>query len=157
MKLLLNQGDAEEVLQDASLVMWKKYGEFQQGTNFSHWAKRIVVFEVMAFRKKRQSQRLQYSNEMVEELAFEDMNRSPHTLPIHDALERCSQKLSEKDQNLVELRYQKCQSVREVASAVNRSTAAIYRSLTRIHVALHQCIKQELASQHFIISRKREN
>ena len=154
MKLLPNMADAEEVLQDASIVMWKKYGDFQQGTNFSHWAKRIVVFEVMAFRKKRQTQRLHYSNELVEELACEDMDRSLHTLSIHDALEQCSQKLSEKDRNLVELRYQKCQSVKEVALAVNRSTAAIYRSLTRIHVALHQCIKQKLASQYLIISRK---
>ena len=154
MKLLPNQGDAEEVLQEASIVIWKKYGSFQQGTNFPHWAKRVVLFEVMAFRKKKQKQRLQFSNELVEELAFEEVSRSKSIQPIHDALEHCTGKLSEKDYNLVELRYEENQSVREVAQTVKRSTAAIYRSLTRIHLALHGCIKEQLAHQHLSIPKK---
>lgn len=155
MKLLPNQGDAEEVLQEASIVMWKKYGDFQQGTNFSHWAKRVVLFEVLAFRKKQRRQKLQFSNELVEELSFEDMNYSKNIQPIHDALEHCTGKLSEKDYHLLQLRYEECQSVREVAQTVKRSTAAVYRALTRIHLALHGCIKQELSHQHLSISVKR--
>lgn len=144
LKLIPNRSDAEEVLQDASLVLWQKYEEFQKGSNFSGWAKSVISFEVMAFRKKKKKWLL-FDDELVEELAATESERNCRILSIHAALDHCTMKLSEKDKNLVRLRYKERQSAKEIARIVERSADAIYKALGRIRLALHGCIQRELA------------
>ena len=139
-----HQSDAEEILQEASLVLWQKYDEFQKGTSFVHWAKKVVYYEVLTFRKKRRSW-LQFSSKLVEKFAAEKEAPNQHVLSVHDALERCTLKLSEKDRNLIELRYQESQNAKEISQVVKRSTEGIYKALKRIRIALRDCIQRELA------------
>ena len=37
MSLIPNRADAEDVLQQANLILWRKFGQFQIGTNFFAW------------------------------------------------------------------------------------------------------------------------
>ena len=149
LKLIPHRSDAEEVLQEASLVLWRKYDEFETGSNFLTWAKKVVFFEVLTFRKKKK-QWLHFSSELVEELSTESFNPKRQVLVVHDALERCMLKLSEKDQNLVRLRYQEKRNSQEISEMVKRSVEAIYKAFGRIRIALRNCIQQELSggSQH---------
>src|SRR4051812_23964504 len=44
--------DAEDVLQETSIVLWRKFGEFEPGTNFLSWAHKVAHFEVLRHRRK---------------------------------------------------------------------------------------------------------
>ena len=43
--------DAEEILQQTNLVLWRKFGRFEQGTDFDRWACRIAYYEVLKARE----------------------------------------------------------------------------------------------------------
>ena len=51
--LLLNWNDAEDVFQDACVVLWEKFDEFRPGSNFVAWALRVAQHKAMDFQKSR--------------------------------------------------------------------------------------------------------
>src|SRR4051794_3348950 len=69
--LVPRPGDAEEVLQETNLVLWREFGQFQSGTNFAAWACKVAFHQVLAWRKKRQRDRLEFSDEFLAAVARE--------------------------------------------------------------------------------------
>ena len=53
LSLVPRWADASEVIQEANLVMWQKFDEFEIGTNFQAWAGRIIQFKAKEFRRKQ--------------------------------------------------------------------------------------------------------
>ena len=47
--LVRNYTDAEDVVQQTSLVLWRKFGEYQPGTSFAAWACGVGRFEALDF------------------------------------------------------------------------------------------------------------
>jgi RNA polymerase sigma-70 factor (ECF subfamily) len=145
--LLHNPSDAEEVLQEANLVLWRKFDQYQPGTNFDRWACRIAYFEAMKLRERRPKVEQLFSSDFVELLA-EEADRS---LDIrdqrHNALQQCLGKLSEKDRQLVLERYRQQATTRSVAEALGRSVQGTRRALHRIRMALMACIERTLAAE----------
>jgi RNA polymerase sigma-70 factor (ECF subfamily) len=147
LSLLHNAADAEEVLQETNLVLWRKFDEYQPGTNFDRWACRIAYFEVLKFRQKKASAARLFSSDFVESLAAE-AERSIDLLDARrSALTRCLGKLSEKDRGLVMHRYQEHATTPSVAEALGRSVQGTRRALHRIRMALLACIERTLAAE----------
>src|SRR5690348_2796051 len=67
--LLPNRADADDVLQEASLVMWDKFDPERPPDDFAAWGCRIVYFKVLDFAKKRQRSRVRFSQAMLERIA----------------------------------------------------------------------------------------
>src|SRR3954447_17914627 len=67
--LLPNRADADDVLQEASLVMWDKFDDERPPEDFVAWGCRIAYFKVLDLRKKRQRSRVLFSQEMIERVA----------------------------------------------------------------------------------------
>jgi RNA polymerase sigma-70 factor (ECF subfamily) len=143
--LLHNAADAEEVLQETNLVLWRKFDQYQPGTNFDHWACRIAHYEVLKFREKQARGERLFSNEFVERLAQQTERDWDALDARRAALAVCLGKLSEKDRQLVIQRYQERASTRSVATALGRSIQGTRRSLHRIRMALLACIERTLA------------
>ena len=47
--LLPNPTDVDDVLQATNMVLWSKADEFEPGSDFGAWARRVAHFEVLAF------------------------------------------------------------------------------------------------------------
>ena len=56
--LVGNRADADDIFQDACVVMWKKFDSFKPGTSFVAWAKQICRNLVMDYRKKRKRRKV---------------------------------------------------------------------------------------------------
>src|SRR5262249_33440319 len=67
--LLPPRADADDVLQEASLVMWDKFDAAQPPADFAAWGCRIAYFKVLDFCKKRQRSRVLLSQAMMERIA----------------------------------------------------------------------------------------
>jgi DNA-directed RNA polymerase specialized sigma subunit len=63
-----------------------------------------------------------------------------------EALRRCVKKLSRESQELLKMRYVQGDSVPKIAEQVNRTTAHLYRVISKIHNALLKCIRLQLTS-----------
>jgi len=74
LSLVPNWADADDLMQETATVMWTKFGEFELGTNFLSWGMKVAYFEVLKFRKQRQRNRLQFTNELLETIAQDAVN-----------------------------------------------------------------------------------
>ncbi len=140
------QSDADDILQETNLVIWRKREEFQAGTNLWAWICRIAYFEVLAFRKKRGQDRLQFDPLLTETLASEATRISETLSPRRAALSYCLEKLSQPDCELLTLRYTDTLPANKIAKKIDRSVNAVYQVLHRIRTSLLSCIKRRLAS-----------
>ena len=72
--LLPNRADAEDVLQETNLILCRKANEYDPKGHFQGWAFQIARYQVMAQITKTKRNRLQFSTEIVETLAAEEID-----------------------------------------------------------------------------------
>jgi RNA polymerase sigma-70 factor (ECF subfamily) len=145
--LVHRAADAEEVLQETNLVLWRKFDQYQPGTRFDLWACRIAYYEVLKFREKKAHGEKLFSNEFVEVLAKEAEQTFDLLQSRREALQGCLQKLSENDRRLVMHRYEENATTCSVAQALGRSVQGTRKALHRIRLALLACIERTLAAE----------
>jgi RNA polymerase sigma-70 factor, ECF subfamily len=139
--------DADDILQETTSVMWRKFDDFKPGTDFNAWALSVARFQVMAWRKRRAIHRKRLSDQTVEALADQVASAPDHTDVRREALRQCLAKLNDRDRQLIELRYEPGATTQSAADQVGRSIHAVYKALNRIHGALLQCIRRALAAE----------
>ena len=145
--LVHNAADAEEILQETNLVLWRKFDQYRPGTNFAAWACRIAHYEVLKFRERRAREERVFSSEFVEALAVESVGAMDLLDARRDALVRCLGKLNKRDRQLVTRRYQERATTRSVATVLGRSVQGTRKALHRIRMALLACIQRTLAAE----------
>lgn len=143
--LLHDWAATEDTLQEAAKVMWTKFHEFEPGTDFLAWALCIAHYQVLKYRKSRPTQKMVFNSQLIEDLARYAETYAHEDSPEQEALRRCLTKLTERDRQLLELRYEINASVRTVAKHVGRGVNAVYKALNRIHNQLYHCILSTLA------------
>src|SRR5437763_10149240 len=85
--LLPNRDDAEEVFQQTSLALWKKWEQYDPDRDFVRWACGMAHFEVSNFlRKHADKGRVDLSDDVLSEVART-------RLELHDVLEARRQAL----------------------------------------------------------------
>jgi len=57
-QLLPTRDDVDEVMQNTSLVLWRKFGELDDENNFINWAYVVARYEVLMYRRKKARDRL---------------------------------------------------------------------------------------------------
>jgi RNA polymerase sigma-70 factor (ECF subfamily) len=152
LSLLGNSADADEVLQETNLVLWRKSHEFTPGSNFLAWACKTAYFEVLAFRKRRQQSQMRFDPEVVDMLADEAAVRIDSLESKRQALAACMAKLPHRDRQLLHLRYgladvSEVGSIGELARRVGRTVRATYQALHRIRMSLLDCMRRRLAAE----------
>lgn len=145
--LVHNAADAEEVLQETNLVLWRKFDEYQPGTHFDAWACRIARFEALKFRQRKGTNQRLFSDQFVESLASCAEAELEHADRRRTALAGCLARLSDKDRQLVLFRYQEKATTQSVAESLGRSVQGTRRSLHRIRTTLLECIERTLLAE----------
>jgi RNA polymerase sigma-70 factor (ECF subfamily) len=146
--LLPNRSNAEDVLQETTLLLWQKFGEYEPGSNFKAWAYKIAYYKVLEFVRRQSSDRHRFSDEFTERVAAMAGGELPNITQARQmALTRCLEKLPSKDRDVIRRRYRPGGSVRAVAEELGRSTRGIYKVLGRAHRLLHHCVRTTLATE----------
>lgn len=143
--LLPTANDASDVLQETSMVLWRKFGSFELGSNFFAWACKIARFQVMKYRERQGRLARLFDTELLEKLADEAGNeRLVRNVPLQ-ALENCLGKLSELDRSLIRRRYQPGVTVQQLAIDLGRTANSLSKSLGRIRRVLLECVDRTMA------------
>ncbi len=143
--LVTDTRDAEDILQACKLTMWKQFDQFEPGTNFPAWARKIALHQVLNFRRSEKRKPLYSTDPAFIESIAEEIDRQGDALTDRaEALQVCLGKLPEKQRRTVLLRYYEGLDIDEIAQKTARSEAAVYRLLSRIRVALNECISHQL-------------
>jgi len=142
--LLPGWQDVDEVMQQTSLVLWKKFEEFEEGTNFTSWACVIARFEALRYRRDKARDKHIFSAELIEILAEETEKNRDKLEKETLALQKCLNKLPEKQRNLTLTAYSGDKNIKEVAELFGRTATAMYKALNRIRTNLLKCIKTQM-------------
>lgn len=142
-KMIPNSADAEDVLQDIKMVIWKEFDSFELGTNFGAWSRKLAFHRVMAFRKKKaiEGKRLTFSDACVEFLADQACDEPEVVHNMARKLSGCLKKLKFPQKELLVLRYNEGFSIEEIALKTGKTVAASYRALSRTRGTLRDCLK----------------
>jgi RNA polymerase sigma-70 factor (ECF subfamily) len=146
--LLPHRADAEDVLQEVSVIMWEKFDEGDPPDDFVAWGCRIAYFRIRDHRRSQRRQRVVFSEAMLDQVAETLANSSTlHLDERSEALTNCLSKLPRHDRELLSERLKEGASVRSIAERLGRSADVIYKALARIRKALHDCIARTLAAE----------
>lgn len=138
--------DAEEILQETNLIIWRKARQFEIGTNFFAWSSRIAMYEVLKFRERRGREKLRFSCAFVETIAAEAAEAGDYWETRRAALSTCLEKLRPRDRELIEQRYADGENGIGVADKLGRPVNSVYQSLGRIRRSLIECVNRQLAA-----------
>jgi RNA polymerase sigma-70 factor, ECF subfamily len=144
---VLSPADADDVLQDTSAVLWRKFADFQAGTDFTRWACRVARLEVLTYHRHHKRLLTIFTDEVADAIGEKILELSDTVLPRAEALADCAQLLSPRDREVLTLRYQSNQSISQIAQGIKRTESAVYKSLQRIHDELYECIENALSKK----------
>src|SRR6187399_3394471 len=68
-RLVPTRADADDVMQEISVVLWEKFDEFRNGADFKAWAFGVARFEVLAWLRDRGRDRLVLDENVVAKIA----------------------------------------------------------------------------------------
>jgi len=145
--LVPNRSDAEDLLQETSLVICEKFHEFREGTDFVAWACQIAYWRVRYSRQKFARSKIVFDQDILDVVAATANSMSEELDQRHEALGRCLQQLTTRDRELLMARYEPGGGVQEAARRSGRTVPTAYKALARLRKLLLDCVSTRLASE----------
>jgi len=142
--LVHDRAAASDVLQDVSVVLWRKFDRFEPGTDFAAWAMSVARLSIFEWRRRQKKLPLPLDDDQLTRLADEAVALSFDFEDRLGALRRCLQELMERDRNLLRLRYMAGETMTRIAELAAVSRVAIHKRMNRLHALLIECIRQRL-------------
>ena len=143
--LVPNRSDAEDLLQETSLVICEKFHEFREGTDFVAWACQIAYWRVRYSRQKFARSKVVFDQEILDVVAQTASSMTDELDERHEALAHCLQRLHPRDRELLIARYEPGGTVDEAARRSGRTLKTAYKALARLRKLLLDCVSTRLA------------
>jgi RNA polymerase sigma-70 factor (ECF subfamily) len=138
--------DAEDIFQETSSVLWRKFEEFKPGTSFSAWGCKIAWYIILEHRRQSARNPIRYSSETLNLLSESYSASRKDKKARLDYLSGCLKSLSDKERVLVQMRYNQALSINEMAQRFGKSINMIYKSLAKMHYFLFECVRRNMAA-----------
>lgn len=135
---------ADDIMQETSEVMWSKYSQAKPIANFSAWAIRIAHNKILNHLAKKNRQQLVFDTEVLEDVAARAEQVSFQMNERISALRRCMAGLSERDRNMLKMRYESNKTIKDISQQLGRPIHGMYKAMARIHDKLTKCVRQKL-------------
>ena len=138
----------EEISQSVALIMWKKWKQFEVGSDFMKWARSIARFEILKYRRGVSRDRLVFNEELIELLAnsSEAMEAELSSQDYIESLQLCIDRLPEKSKKIIEVVYQSEKTIKQIAEEIGKSATSLYKTVDRIRKKLKFCIESRLSA-----------
>ena len=146
-RLVPTRADADDVMQDVSVVLWEKFESFREGADFRAWAFGVARFEVLGWLRDKGRDRLVLNEEVVLKIAEESAHDEPKLERQREALELCMAKVPAEQRELLMQAYQPEVRIQEVALDSGRSVPGFYQWLHRMRRMLLDCIRRALTQE----------
>lgn len=141
---------ANDVLQETNLVLWREAADFSPDGNFQAWACRVAYFQVLTHRRKTHRSRVVFGDAFLEGLAQQAVPHDNNVEEERRFLRECMKGLPAGDRELIRKRYDAGKPVKAIAAELDESPNSVAVILFRIRQALMKCV------QHRVAHRDRE-
>lgn len=141
------RNDADEVMQETSLVLWRKFDEYQSEGDFTRWACGIARIEVLRLMERKKRFSALFDEQLLTQIASTHA-RYDELLEIRrEFLVQCKRQLPEKDLYLLQLIYESDHGAKTASSIMDQPLSTIYRHLDRIRSTLFRCIECKMNAE----------
>jgi RNA polymerase sigma-70 factor (ECF subfamily) len=137
--------DVEDLMQETSMVIWQKRGDFELGTDFKAWMFSVARYRVMAYwRDIKRHRESVLPEDLLNKLADQAVDEGFEGIDQrYQFLGECIEALRPEDRGLVLRRYLAGAAVRQLAEELGRTSNSVRVSLHRIRAMLRQCIRRK--------------
>lgn len=138
-----NFADAEEIVQEAFLVVSRKAQTWRAGTNFFAWACAVARFEALHFQRTRARSLARLDEHVIELLHGTETVDGSEWQQRVEALRRCLDRLAPRAKELIWRRYHRAQMPERIAADIGWTANAVRVALTRARGVLRQCMEKQ--------------
>jgi RNA polymerase sigma-70 factor (ECF subfamily) len=142
-----NLHDAQDIVQETAVALWKKIDQYDPTEPFVPWACRFAVYEARSFARQSDRWRAFLSDSLAETLISRLDEMSDDLDQRAEYLNGCVERLPSSQQQIVRSYYYDRDSVEKVAESAGRSVEAIYKALQRIRKSLMACILRNMDTE----------
>lgn len=144
--LVPRTADADDILQQTKMILWRCFDQFEPGTNFLAWARKTAFHQILTYRRQTKREHLPLSEETLDALHKEVARLNDDGDDRREALKACLAKLPKEHRQLVMLRYFEDMEIEGIAEQIRSTVTAVYRALSRVRFALMECIQKEASA-----------
>lgn len=138
--LLPAWNDVDEVIQNASLVAWRKFDQFERGTAFGGWFLTIARFEALKHRRKLAQTPMKFDDDLWNVLAEDAIERKEDVRLHH--LENCLERIQPAQKALLLKAHSPGAVIREIALKSGKSEQAFYKMIQRLRTIVLDCVSR---------------
>jgi len=142
--------DASEIMQDAAVVLWRKFDEFDATRDFRKWAFGVARYQALTHPRDRVRDRHVFDDALVHSLADDAVAADQRHEAQREALDQCLQKLPEARREMVLTAYTKGTRMDELAAEHGQTAMSLYKMLHRIRQALLECVRRTVTREEFV-------
>lgn len=143
--LVPDPGQADDVFQTTSLVLWRGFGSFHRDAEFLPWAIGVARHQVLMHWRTKRRDRHVFSEQLLADLAAATESALAETERRQRALEACVAGLPQRQRDLIRMFYGENRPAAEIAASWNRTVHAVYKALATLRRALLECVTARLA------------
>ena len=145
--LVQNRADAEDLMQETSMILWEKFNDFDPDTDFIAWASRIAFFCVKNYRRCQGRAKVLFTDNVLDEIADRANALGDEIDLRHELLRSCLSELPERSRTMLLARYAPHGSVSKAAQVAQSTVATTYKSLSRLRRGLQIGITRKLLAE----------
>jgi RNA polymerase sigma-70 factor (ECF subfamily) len=141
------EADAQDILQETSLALFRKWQHYDPARPFLPWAYRFAYLQVQKHREKSARSPFLFSQDVMDLLANERAHLENQLDERLRLLDGCLQKLSAQEKALVTSRYAQRDSAEAMMQRFAMSRRTLFRNLELLRQQLHDCVTRQLQQE----------
>ncbi len=147
--LLGNYAAADDVLQEALLVVFKKFDQFQEGTSMLAWCRSIVRIEVLRAKQRHQRERTLAERLLDDAIdaafdEFQTARRHDDGESWRDALRGCLERVPQRGQSVLRARFADELNYQQIGERLGMTFEAVRKALFRLKRQVRSCVETNL-------------
>lgn len=133
---------AEDIMQEVAKQATANFDRYDPSRPFLGWLIGIARQRIADAYRARSRRPVVFSSDIVDSLARVYQDLEPETDSRAEGLRHCMKQLSERHRRVLDLKYGRRQSTKQIADQVGGSQGSIDTMIYRLREALRRCINQ---------------
>jgi len=147
--LLGNYAEADDAVQEAMLVVVRKFDQFRDGTSMLSWCRAIVRLEVLRIKQQHRQER-SLAERLLDDAIdaafdeFQTAQRRERAQDWHQTLERCLERVPKRGRCVLQARFVDELSYEQIGQRVGMTLEAVRKALFRLKKQVRSCVETSL-------------
>lgn len=145
--LVRDRSVADDVLQETSMVLFRRFDEYDDQRPFLAWALGIAKFQVLSLSRDAARSRVAFDTDLLGRFTESWAELTPSTSDRSHFLQDCIRRLAGRAKQMVQHRYYDEMTADQIAEQTGGTGAAVRVALQRIREQLRECVERQLRTQ----------